>query len=313
MSKENFNALVKLAMQTPGLSVMQAVVEKELLHHDIFNALDSGGLLKDIVFQGGTALRLCRGSARFSEDLYFAGGRDFNSTKMSKIKACIEKHIGQRYGLQVEVKEPNPGGEAMHVKVDKWTVSVVTAPETPSMPRQRIKLEIANIPAYTRELVPIKKNYAFLVGTAAILVPAESMSEILADKVVAFPLSLIDHEGKPVDSSSKKIRHRDIWDIAWLLQNQAVLDPQMVADKLADYRVVDYMNRVGHAIIVIHEIVMEPAFRSQMLRFLDAKTFEKTVGQGDYLTYLASTLKDTFKSIEHNLPTALSDQASPQQ
>ena len=85
MSKEDFNALVELAMRTEGLSAMRPVVEKELLHYDIFHALDSEGLLKNIVFQGGTALRLCRGSARFSEDLDFAGGREFNSAKLSQL------------------------------------------------------------------------------------------------------------------------------------------------------------------------------------------------------------------------------------
>ena len=45
MSKEDFNALVELAMRTEGLSAMRPVVEKELLHYDIFHALDSEGLL----------------------------------------------------------------------------------------------------------------------------------------------------------------------------------------------------------------------------------------------------------------------------
>lgn len=72
---KDFSALVDLAMAHPGLSATRPVVEKELLHYEIFQALDAEGLLKDLVFQGGTSLRLCRGSDRFSEDLDFAGGR----------------------------------------------------------------------------------------------------------------------------------------------------------------------------------------------------------------------------------------------
>lgn len=87
---ENFNDLVDLAMQQPGRTAMRPVVEKEILHYDIFYSLDRAGLLNDLVFQGGTSLRLCRGSNRFSEDLDFAGGRDFTSQKMQAIKACIE-------------------------------------------------------------------------------------------------------------------------------------------------------------------------------------------------------------------------------
>lgn len=313
MSKEDFNALVELAMRTEGLSAMRPVVEKELLHYDIFHALDSEGLLKDIVFQGGTALRLCRGSARFSEDLDFAGGREFNSAKLSKIKACIEEHIGRRYGLKVEVKEPKPSGAAENVKVDKWVVSVVTSPGNPSLPRQKIKLEIANIPAYTRELVPLRKNYDFLSGTGTVMVPTEKVSEILADKVVAFPNSLFDKEGKPVDASSRKIRHRDIWDISWLMQNRAALDPKMVANKLADYGVVDFMNRVKHAIVTIPQIVKGDDFNAQMSRFLDSKTFGKTIGESDYLTYLASAAGDVFKNLERDLTVVPTAHVSPKQ
>jgi predicted nucleotidyltransferase component of viral defense system len=83
---EDFKELVDVAMLPPGRTAMRPVVEKEILHYDIFYALDSAGLLKDLVLQGGTSLRLCRGSNRFSEDLDFAGGRDFSSQKMDAIK-----------------------------------------------------------------------------------------------------------------------------------------------------------------------------------------------------------------------------------
>ena len=54
--KQDFEKLVDRAMSNPALSAMRPVVEKELLHYEIFQALDSEGLLKDLVFQGGTAL-----------------------------------------------------------------------------------------------------------------------------------------------------------------------------------------------------------------------------------------------------------------
>ena len=171
---------------------MRPVVEKEILHYDIFHALNSGGFLRDLVFQGGTSLRLCRGSKRFSEDLDFAGGRGFTSEKMALVKSCIESHIGARYGLKVLVKEPKESREPSdpeNVRVDKWQVSVETSPGRRDLPQQRIKLEIANIPAYTRELVPLRTNYDFLEGYNTVLVPTETMSEVMADKVIAFPAS----------------------------------------------------------------------------------------------------------------------------
>ena len=72
----DFQALVEKAMQVAGRGHMRPVIEKELLHYDILFALDKESLLDTLTFQGGTALRLCYGSPRFSEDLGFAGGAD---------------------------------------------------------------------------------------------------------------------------------------------------------------------------------------------------------------------------------------------
>ncbi|MBU2737891.1 hypothetical protein [Acidithiobacillus concretivorus] len=67
MKHKDFNRYVDMAMAGRGLDAMRPVVEKELLHYELFNALDSEGLLKNLVFHGGTSLRLCRGSDRFRE------------------------------------------------------------------------------------------------------------------------------------------------------------------------------------------------------------------------------------------------------
>lgn len=181
--KQDFEKLVDQAMANPALSAMRPVVEKELLHHEIFQALDAEGLLKDLVFQGGTALRLCRGSDRFSEDLDFAGGVDFSAASMACIKDCVEKRIGERFGLKVSVsnKPAKAGTDGIeHVKVDKWWILIETAPENPAMPRQKIKLEIANIPAHTRELVPLHANYDSVMAMPTIFVNTETLDEIMA-------------------------------------------------------------------------------------------------------------------------------------
>ncbi len=103
---EDFNILVELAMREKSYAHMRPVIEKELLHYDLLFALDKQGLLDKLVFQGGTSLRLCYGSPRFSEDLDFAGGYDFTTAKLMDMKECIEAYISSRYGLEVSVKEP---------------------------------------------------------------------------------------------------------------------------------------------------------------------------------------------------------------
>jgi len=296
---EDFKELVDVAMQQPGRTAMRPVVEKEILHYDIFYALDAAGLLKDLVFQGGTSLRLCRGSNRFSEDLDFAGGRDFTSQKMDAIKACIEKHIGERYGLVVEVKEPKEmatSPDYENVRVDKWQVSVETSPQQRDMPRQRIKLEIANVPAHTSELVPLRQNYDFLLGYGSVLVNAETIDEILADKLVAFPASI------------KNIRYRDIWDIAWLMQQGAKLDPTLVERKIEDYHIENYEQLLDDAIERLPGLIDGKPFIDQMIRFIDAETIARTLRELKFADYLKGTVGGVLKGMAAHLKDVRDDQ-----
>lgn len=298
---ENFHELVDVAMEQPGRTAMRPVVEKEILHYDIFYALDSAGLLKDLVFQGGTSLRLCRGSNRFSEDLDFAGGRAFTSQKMESIKVCIEKHIGERYGLVVRVKEPKEmaaSPDYENVRVDMWQVSVETAPEQRDMPRQRVKLEIANIPAYTTELLPLRQNYDFLLGYGPLLVNAESLDEILADKLVAFPASV------------KTIRYRDIWDIAWLQQQGAKLVPELVERKVEDYYIKAYEQLLADALDRLPGLIGSKAFIDQMTRFIDSDTLARTLKEPKFADYLNNSVGQVLQAMAAHLNQA-SDDAGP--
>ena len=299
--RKNFNELVDMSMADPALSSMRPVVEKELLHYEILQSLDAQGLLKNLVFQGGTSLRHCRGSDRFSDGLDFAGGVDFSSDAMQPIKACVEKHIGERYGLRVAVsnKPAQVGLDGVaHVRVDKWWISIETSPENPAMPRQRINLEIANVPSRTRELVPLRANYEFLSGMPTVLINAETLGEIMADKILAFPTSLLDNQGRPVASDSNKIRHRDIWDIAWMAARGTALNPQLVAAKIGDYGVEDYAGLLDRAINAIPAIVKSREFKSQMTRFIDSATVAKTLANEGYLDYLTTSVGGLFAEMK---------------
>lgn len=80
MPKIDFNAYATQLARTNGRQTMAPVIEKELLHYEILRAMEEDGLLGGLVFQGGTCLRLCYGASRYSEDLDFAGGFDFDAT-----------------------------------------------------------------------------------------------------------------------------------------------------------------------------------------------------------------------------------------
>jgi hypothetical protein len=313
MSKMDFDRLVdRVLKQNSSLTGMRTIVEKEILHYDIFNALSTESILGSLVFQGGTSLRLCRGSSRFSEDLDFAGGRDFTAETMSRLKKCLEEYIGQRYGLPIRVKEPAPGKSGNSgVRVEKWMVTVQTQPENSSFPSQKIKIEIANVPAYTCEHVEIRKNYDFL-GPQKILVFAESTSEVLADKVAAFPTSLFESDGSSASENSRLIRHRDIWDIAWLLKNGAKLDPKFVNDKInLDYRVPNYMALLENAIKRLPEIAESEQFQVQMQRFIDPATRSTTIGSLDFVRTMASDVRSVFSQMLPNVKANAEAAPSP--
>ena len=287
--QENFAQLVNLAMQTTNVSHMRAVIEKELLHYDILFALERGGFLDKLVFQGGTSLRLCYGGNRFSEDLDFAGGKEFNSFMLKDIKACIEKYIGERYGLEVTVKEPKElkkDPKYSELKIDKWQVAVVTAPQRKDLPKQKIKLEVANIPAYTKQPLPLNVNYDFLPdGYSDTLILAESLDEVMADKIISLP------------ATTKYVRHRDIWDLAWLQQQGAQLDIELVKNKVADYQLEQYQSMLSHLIDRLPELIASPEFIGEMKRFLDTEVFDRTLGKEKFQLYLQNTLTELFKTV----------------
>ncbi|OTA19653.1 hypothetical protein Xbed_02155 [Xenorhabdus beddingii] len=292
----DFNALVDQAVIQGELENLRPVVEKELLHYDILFCLSKEGLLKGMTFQGGTSLRLCYSSNRFSEDLDFAGGRDFCSADLAKMKGCIEKCLGERYGLEIKVKEPKElrkEPEYAEVKVDKWQISVTTAPERKDLPKQRIKIEITNIPAYTKNPLPLARNYSVLPdGYNDILVPVETLTEIMADKLISFP------------ATTSRIRYRDMWDLLWLIQEKAELNTELVKKKISDYQIDNFEDLLQSRVDSLDEIVSSGGFHNEMKRFIPTHVYERSIGQDGFSSYLLTTLKRLLNSLKDELYVA---------
>ena len=290
----NFNRLVDDIVTQDGLTAIRPVIEKELLHYDILFCLAQAGLLKTLIFQGGTSLRLCYNANRFSEDLDFAGGRDFCSADLSKIKTCIESYLSKRYSLEVVVREPSElrkEPDYADVKIDKWQISVTTAPERWDLPKQRIKIEIANIPAYTRNPLTLSRNYDILPdGYSETVVQVETLPEIMADKLVSFP------------AATRHIRYRDMWDLVWLHQQGAAPDIELIRSKLSDYQLLTTFTELLQARIdSIEPIIATGKFQAEMKRFIPAPVYNRTIGQPDFMVYLGNTLKDLLSDVRHNL------------
>ena len=300
--RANFQELAKQALQDPNLASMRPVIEKELLHYDLLFILDKEKLLDDLVFQGGTAVRLCYGGRRFSEDLDFAGGVDFSSRKLANMKACIMDYLNKRYGLEVTVKEPKSlrkEPEYAERNVDMWQIAITTAPERPDLPRQRIKLEVASIPAYTKVAQPLIRNYEFLPdGYEDLLIMTEEKSEIMADKLISLP------------ATQKYVRHRDIWDLAYLSQQKATIRPDLVLKKIQDYKIEDYDGKLDAMLRRLPEIIDGKPFRDEMNRFLPADVIDRTLAQEKFASYLNQTVAGLMMDLQDELNPDHSDEPS---
>ena len=288
MASRDFDALVERAMQAGGRAHMRPVIEKELLHCDILFALDTAGLLDRLTIRGGTALHLCYGAQRFSKDLDFVGGHDVTTAHLQGIKDWIVEQLEKRYGLAVDVKEPGqPEREAAgrHVAVYRWQIRVTTAPARRDLPRQMIRIEVADVPAYTRVPRSLQLNYDFLPdGYRDLIVLVESLDEILADKLVSLP------------ACSAYVRHRDIWDLHWLRQQGARADAQMIRRKIRDYGVVGYSALVSGLIDRLHAIVHGKEFRDQMRRFIPQEVQQRTLLKDKFLGVLVEETAEVLRS-----------------
>ncbi|WP_265556189.1 nucleotidyl transferase AbiEii/AbiGii toxin family protein [Serratia grimesii] len=294
MSKRiDFDSLVAEVIQQQGLSALRPVVEKELLHYDILFCLSEAGLLKSLVFQGGTSLRLCYDSNRFSEDLDFAGGVEFCSADLTAMKKCIESYLGDRYGLEVVVKEPKElraEPEYSEVKVDKWQISVTTASELRDMPKQRIKVEVANIPAYTGSVKQLVRNYSVLPdGYSDTLINVETLEEVMADKLVSLP------------ATTKYVRYRDLWDLVWLKQRSANVDSELVRKKLDDYKIENFEEKLQARIDSLDEIIGDGRFHEEMKRFIPSHVYDTSLGREGFSQYLLDTLKSLLTQVKNEL------------
>lgn len=281
----NLNDLVQRVFdKNPELEALQPAVVKELVHHEIMWSLDKAGLLRGLTFHGGTALRLCYGASRLSEDIDFTGGPDFTWTDVAGISGVVQSHLAERYGLEVSVQDPKPRKEAdQPVAVDRWQISVVTDPGQFHLPRQRIRIDVATMEARTRDVKAVRQNYSVLpTGLGDLLVPTMSKDEIMANKLVSLPASA--HQGN--------IRHRDIWDIAWLAQNGAELNHEWVANRVAEFRLEDYADSLDMMQRALPDHVAGDRFRAEMSRFLPRDVVARTLDRPEFVRYLANTVNE---------------------
>lgn len=280
-----FDQLVTQALQADkALSSLRIVVEKELLHHDIFREMAKAGLLKKLTFMGGTCLRACYGSNRLSEDLDFTGGVDFKRSELQELAEVLTHRLQVKYGLSVTVSEPHRETG----NVDTWKLKVITHPEQAHLPMQRINIDICAIPSYEARPMVLRNHYGVDMGTSGLIIQAESREEILANKLVALAL-------RP-----NRLKNRDLWDIAWLRQQSIDLPLTLVAKKIADHKrtVDDFTELLQQRMTQVQKgDGIQAGFQKEMRRFLPVEVAERTVENDQFWDYLRNTVVEECRRV----------------
>ncbi|MHB8191059.1 MAG: nucleotidyl transferase AbiEii/AbiGii toxin family protein [Ferrimicrobium sp.] len=256
----DFTSLMEFAQQIAREKQASVpVVVKELLHYEILQALMESGSAAHLVFQGGTALRLCHGGVRYSEDLDFAGGLEFDPSVMKPFVERLKESISNRYGLSMEVSErlPNPVDS---VPVGRWKAKV-RLPQLDRSVKQGylIHIEVAEIPAYSNQVMQVRTMsdnmpYAY----RAILLKSESREEIFADKLIAL-------------GARPYVKQRDLWDIHMLAQGGVALNTEWVQWKMQDYSLDQphFVETLRSRSRQLRDQASLRAFQQEMSRFLE--------------------------------------------
>jgi predicted nucleotidyltransferase component of viral defense system len=268
-------------------SEMEQNLVKEAIHLHLLSAMSETGILRHAVFQSGTALRLCYGGERYSEDLDFVCGKAGSYFTDVEFKELIEtalettkKTLNRDFGIapeQISLKEPEHPDlvKQTPITVAAWQI-IVPIEATPRAPKSRIKIEFTNVPAYDTKPVPVKVTPG-LVQVQDVILNAETVHEILADKAVAL-------------TARETLKYRDVWDV-WYLQNilNAVVDREVVQKKFVDYGSIETEQKAEKRVAELSKDATANAFLAEMKRFLPAKRVNQISQTGLHHSILAES------------------------
>lgn len=180
---------------------MAAIEQIEFLHVAALDALSRASVRAEdaVMFMGGTSLKLCYGSPRWSEDLDFLA---VDGTRLDAVMDGVAKRVNDlclaRYGRAVTVHGGNPDKNPV-----KYELRM--AGENRAEPHLRVKIEFhtasrALVDAWDRPECRISSralpNVAPVISTA-------SLTEIFAEKLHAI-------------GGRRALKVRDVFDLAWM-------------------------------------------------------------------------------------------------
>lgn len=231
------------------------------------------------VFQGGTALRLMYGGARFSEDLDFVfrekndPGFESPEQALRGLPAFVSRQAAYYQGVALGRRK----GSAM---LARFRLSLRTPGRPPGL---YIHLEFANVPSRRPQARLLR------VGPVDVPVIVEDEVEILCDKLVALALR-------------EFIKGRDLWDIAFLSRERRIALPpaSLILEKARDYGCERprLLSRLESRLPQLSGEGLE-ALEAEMKRFLPRPLFEGLAGSfGETIEAVAAFVREALAALE---------------
>ena len=140
---------------------MRDLIKQEQFELETLNALNSERLLGNLIFGGGTMLRLCFGLNRFSVDLdFWVVNKIDRKETFRKIKECLSRSYTVKdaaekfYTLLFEIKSPNyPRNLKVEIRKEPKKITTETSIAYSSNSNHQVFLRIVSLPDMMRSKI----------------------------------------------------------------------------------------------------------------------------------------------------------------
>ena len=196
-------------------------VMKEVIHIEALRSMSEVGLFEKMVFQGGTAIRLCHNGVRYSEDMDFSASESLTNLDLEEFFNHLQDMMAD-LGFQMEPYKPSKHKDFMGFGGPRrWSTRVlIPIPNKPDIRNSHfIKIEADDRKVIEPVTRPVRVKHDEL-GQYGPVVVTKSKKELMIDKVIA----LIDRDN---------IKWRDVFDIHQLNDSLASFDDSMMREKLS--------------------------------------------------------------------------------
>lgn len=264
----------------------------ELLQLIVLQCLYSRPESVDLIFQGGTAIRWCHGSGRYSEDLDFVTHMERSKLErlIRGVEAALRREAVAHFGqgrLAITSREKREAGVVFRIIFDPQNMRGKIMVK---MECERLR-EGGRVRTETRVL-GMQAAVVYLISRGELCIPrpnsvmvVETLEEILSDKIRA----LLEHP---------YLKGRDIYDVWYLREMLGVpIIPEIVEQKLSCYAA-PFTSRRSIDWFESADIHLKEAIEKDLGRFLSPEVMS-ACREKAYRPFLDS-LKHLFRKIKES-------------